>query len=298
MLAGERDDCAVRALALAQIVSECVEVLNRDRDTARDHHRPGLSADPVPRQHLFVEVVHHDLRLQADGVVVALHVTPQFPLRLSGIEFRIVLDRLGQPVIARHRRVVLDDVHDEALLDGLLHRVAVERAVPDSTVRLRDALAEQFQRLALRRRGEREVARVPQQPARLHDAVDPVLVGLVLLDPSRLRECTGHRRRRLATLAGVCLVDDDRKAPVPLAVSDLVQDERELLHRRDDDLLPGLDEPLETARPVRFAHRSPDLRVLANRVADLPVQNAAVGDHDDGVEHRRATALQPDQLMR
>ena len=170
--------------------------------------------------------------------------------------------------------------------------------MPDGAIRLLVALAEQLQCLVLRRRGEGEVARVPQQPTRLHDAVDPVLVGLVLLDPSRLGECTRHRRRRLAALTGVCLVDDDREATVPLAVSDLVQDEWELLHRRDDDLLPGLDEPLEIARPVRLAHRGPDLRVLADRVADLPVQNAAVGHYDDGVEHRRASALQPEQLMR
>jgi len=185
VFAGERNDRAVQALALAQIVGEGVEILDRASDAVRDHHRPGLAANPVPSQHLIVEVVHHDLRLQANGVVVALHVAPQFALCLSRVELGIVLDRLGQPVVAQHRCVVLDDVHDEALLDGLLHRVAVERPVPDGAVRLRVGFAEQFQRLVLGCRGEGEVACVREQLARLHDAVDPVLVDLVLLDPSR-----------------------------------------------------------------------------------------------------------------
>jgi hypothetical protein len=37
----------------------------------------------------------------------------------------------------------------------------------------------------------------------------------------------------------VGLVDDDGEAPAALLAADLVEDERELLHRRDDDLLAG-----------------------------------------------------------
>ena len=39
-------------------------------------HRPRLAADLVPRKHLLVEVVHHDLGLEADRVVVALDEAP------------------------------------------------------------------------------------------------------------------------------------------------------------------------------------------------------------------------------
>ncbi len=39
------------------------------------------------------------------------------------------------------------------------------------------------------------------------------------------------------------LVNDDGKALAALLVADLVEDEGELLNRRDDDLLAGLDEP-------------------------------------------------------
>ena len=82
-----------------------------------------------------MEVVHHDLGLEADGVVVALHVAAQLLLRPLGVELGVALDRLDQLVVALDRRVVPEHVEDEALLDGLLHRVAVEGPVLDRAVR-------------------------------------------------------------------------------------------------------------------------------------------------------------------
>ena len=82
-------------------------------------------------QHLLVEVVHHDLGLEPDRVVVALDVAAQLLLRLLGVELRVVLDLLDQLVVAVHRRVALEHVEDEAFLDRLLHRVAVEGPVLD-----------------------------------------------------------------------------------------------------------------------------------------------------------------------
>ena len=81
------------------------------------------------REHLLVEVVDHDLGLEPDRVVVALDVAAQLLLRPLRVELRVVLDRLHQPVVALDRRVVLEHVEDEALLDRLLHRVAVEGPV-------------------------------------------------------------------------------------------------------------------------------------------------------------------------
>ena len=85
----------------------------------------------LERQHLLVEVVDHDLGLEADGVVVALDVAAQLLLGPLGVELRVALDRLDQLVVALDRRVVLEHVQDEALLDRLLHRVAVEGPVLD-----------------------------------------------------------------------------------------------------------------------------------------------------------------------
>ena len=104
------------------------------------------------------------------------------------------------------------------------------------------------------------------------------------------------------------LVDDDGEAPPALLVPDLVEDEGELLHRRDDDLLAGLDEAAKVAGTPRVPHGRADLGVLPDRVADLPVEEEPVGDHDDGIEDRGAVLRvpepepepepEPDQLMR
>ena len=56
-------------------------VLDGALDAVGHHHRPRLPADLVLRQHLLVEMVNHDLSLQADGVVVALHIAAQLLLR-------------------------------------------------------------------------------------------------------------------------------------------------------------------------------------------------------------------------
>jgi hypothetical protein len=61
MLARERDDGPVRALALNQIFTDGLIVLDCALDAARNHHRPSLPADLPERQHLLMEVVHHDL---------------------------------------------------------------------------------------------------------------------------------------------------------------------------------------------------------------------------------------------
>ena len=78
---------------------------------------------------------------------------------------------------------------------------------------------------------------------------------------------------------------------------DRVEDERELLHRRDDDLLAALEKPAEVTRAIGMADGGPDLGELLDRVADLLVEEATVGDHDDGVEHPRVVLPEPDQLM-
>ena len=97
-----------------------------------------------------------------------------------------------------------------------------------------------------------------------------------------------ERGRRLAALARVRLVDDDRELPSAVLVADLVEDERELLDRRDDDLLAALDELPQVAGVLGVADRRADLGELLDRVADLLVEDPAVGDDDDRVEDRRA----------
>ena len=184
--AREGDDRLVGALALLQVVADGVEVLDRALDPVGDHHRPRLSVDLALGDHLVVEVVDHDLGLEADRVLVPLDVAPELLAGLPDIELRIALHRFGELVVALDRRVVLEHVQDEPLLDRLLHAVVVERKMPDRAVALRIRITENLQRLVLRRGREGVVAGVGEQLARLHQALEPLIVGLVLAHLVRL----------------------------------------------------------------------------------------------------------------
>src|SRR5262245_22194414 len=93
------------------------------------------------------------------------------------------------------------------------------------------------------------------------------------------------------------LVDDDGEGLASMVGPDLVEDERELLHRRDDDLLAALDELAEIAGVLGVADGRPYLGELFYRVSDLLVQDATVGDHDDRVKDGRVVLAQPDELV-
>ena len=91
----------------------------------------------------------------------ASKLSAQLLRRLPGVELRIVLRFFDQFVVAVHRRVALEHIENETFLYRLLHGVAVEGPVFDLAFgvgRLR--VAEQLQRLALWRGGERKVAGV------------------------------------------------------------------------------------------------------------------------------------------
>ena len=89
-------------------------------------------------------------------------------------------------------------------------------------------------------------------------------------------------------------VDDDGEGAFSLLVVDLLQDEGEFLHRRDDDLLAVLDELAQVARAFGVPHRRPHLGVLLDGVVNLPVEQNPVGHHDDRVEDVLVVLFQPD----
>ena len=255
LLTRERDDRLVGALALVQVVADGVEVLDRALDSVGDHHRPRLSVDLALEDHLVLEVVDHDLGLEPDRVLVPLDVAPELLAGLPDIELRVALHRLGELVVALDRRVVLEHVQDEPLLDRLLHAVVVERKMPDRAVALRLRVAEDLQRLVLRRGREGVVAGVGQQLARLHQALEPFIVGLVLAHLVRLAQHGRDCRTGLAALARMRLVNDHRERAPAMLVADLLTNEAELLDCRDDNLLALLDEPAQIARLLGMPHR-------------------------------------------
>ena len=108
-----------------------MEILDRALDAIADHHSPRLSADLTRGDDLLMEVVNHDLALQPDRMVVALHIPPQLLLGLLSIELRIAFDLGNQLVVAVHRRVGLEHIEDEPFIHRLLHRVAMEGPMLD-----------------------------------------------------------------------------------------------------------------------------------------------------------------------
>ena len=105
VLPGEGDQGLIAALALGQVVADGVVVLDGTFYPVGHHRCPRRTADLALCQHLVVEVVDHDLGLEPDRVIAALHKPAQLSLRLLDVELRVILHRLGQPVVAGHRRV-------------------------------------------------------------------------------------------------------------------------------------------------------------------------------------------------
>ena len=188
MFAGERNDRSVGALALQQVTTDRPVILNGPLDPGGDDHGPRLAADLVQCQHLLVEMIDHDLGFQPDRMVVALDIMAQLLGRALGIELRVGINGLDQPVVTVDRRVVAQHVQDEPLLDRLLHRVTVKRPMLDPVV-FGTGFAEHFQRLRLWRRGEGKIAGVGEHFSPLHNRIDLVFDGFVVVAILRTGQC-------------------------------------------------------------------------------------------------------------
>ncbi len=81
------------------------------------------------------------------------------------------------------------------------------------------------------------------------------------------------------------------------ALEALVENKRELLHGGDDDFLPALNELAQVSGTLSVADRCPDLGELLDGVADLPVKNAPVGNHDHRIEYGFTVFGEADQLV-
>ena len=92
-------------------------------------------------------------------------------------------------------------------------------------------------------------------------------------------------------------VDDNGKGATCLH-GDFVENEGELLHRGDNDLLSLLNEAAEVTGLPGMAYRSTNLHKLANGFLELIIENPAVGNHNHGVEQLPSLPLQVDKLVR
>ena len=72
-------------------------------------------------------MIDHDFCLEANGMVMILNVLPQFLPGAARVEFGVVFYGFDEAVVTVDGRVVSEHIHNEALLNGLLHGVTVER---------------------------------------------------------------------------------------------------------------------------------------------------------------------------
>ncbi|CAO5241429.1 hypothetical protein FAGKG844_20168 [Frankia sp. AgKG'84/4] len=291
---GERDQrAAVRQTLVIDVPADRLVQVERLLPAVGDDHRLRPAAEAAGD--VRVEVLDDQLRLLRRRLRMRLDELDELAPRLLLLDLRVgdlrVLLRDGVAGQPPHRivgQVVRQDVEDVALVDRLLHRVHVERhvqrlAVLVQTVRVEGA--EKLQRGGRGSGGESEVRQVrlpaadPGQVGRL------VLVGLPLrLRADRLLELRGL----LTGLRRVRLVDDHRKTlRAETLARDLVEDERVLLQRRDDDLRRRVRQRgRELTRILVDLLDDPGRVVeLVDRVLELLVEHEPVGDDDDLVEH-------------
>ena len=236
---GEGYDCPEGQLPLGDAVVDGQVVVDGPVHPVGHDHGPGLAAHQPGAEDGFVEVVNHDLGLGTDRVLVALDIVPETPLGPPGVELGVVVDLLDEVEVALDAAIVLEDVQDEPLLDGLLHRVDVEGEVLHRPVGLGRRLSEEFQGPVLRGCREGEVAGVAQHAPACNDPVDLVLVILLFL-LGLVSQSHVHLGRGPAPIAGVGFVDDDGEPPLQVLLLHGVQDEGELLDGgRDDPLALG-----------------------------------------------------------
>ena len=119
-----------------------------------------------------------------------------------------------------------------------------------------------------------------QHLARFHQPIDRVLARFVLRDGVVFGQRHVHLRGSPPALARMRLVDDDCERAPAMLVTDFVQHKREFLHCSDDQLLAIAQKAPQITGALGMANSGTNLGELFNRVADLLVEVAPVGDND------------------
>ena len=73
------------------------------------------------------KMIHHDVGFFLNGSRVFTNILPQDCLRLAFLNQRVILCHLVEVPISLVGGVILENIKNEALLNGLLHGVEVER---------------------------------------------------------------------------------------------------------------------------------------------------------------------------
>ena len=109
---------------LGYILLERLAVFHGALARRRNDHCLGLSAELVHDR--CPEMLHDNLYALGNVRLVQLHKPGYLPLGIIGLAARVIFDFLVDLEEGRVFRVVLENVQNEAFLDGLLHGVDVE----------------------------------------------------------------------------------------------------------------------------------------------------------------------------
>ena len=245
-------------------------------DVLGDDHGARLALELFAIDHFGNEVVEHDLGFGLDGAGVVLDVGAQLFLGFGAIEYWVIGDGFLDFVVAAVGGVIGEHIEDEAFFNGLLHGVKMEWM--KAAIGL--LIAEFFQRGIFRGGGESEVRSVASHFACAHGFEDLVLgvLGVAVLAHGLV-----HLVVRRAALRAVGFVDDDGEA-FGAQIADAGDDDREFLNGGDDDLLALFERGFELGRFVRGGDELAHRREVFNVIAQLAVEDAAVGYHDDAIE--------------
>ena len=156
---------------------------------------------------------------------------------------------------------------------------------------------EGFLGLVLRSGGESEVAGRCQEFAAFHHGIDLILIVHVIFR-GEAGKGQVHLGRVTTALAGMRLVDDDGELVILMFLPDFRYDVRELFYCRYNDALAVLYGLAQITGMFCPCYGVFDLHELLDRIADLFIQNTAVSNHKDGINHRVSVFFKSYQLMR
>jgi len=93
------------------------------------------------------------------------------------------------------------------------------------------------------------------------------------------------------------LIDDNCEMVILVFCSNLWNDVRELLNRGHDNTLSVCNGFRKIAGVLRPCDRVADLHELLDSIPNLLVENPAVGDYNNGIQHRATVLLKSDELV-
>ena len=154
-----------------------------------------------------------------------------------------------------------------------------------SSVFIHNKYAESLQCLILRCGRKGKIAGIIQQLTPFHHSVDFVLV-VHLIIRGKPGEGKIHLRRVASALPGMRLINDNSETILFVSGSNLRNNVWEFLNRGNNDALAVCDGFGKIAGVFCPGHSIADLHKLLDGIPDLFIEDTAVSDYNDRVQHR------------